>query len=201
MKKQKIPDLKRYAPPKNYYEQTSSRSPSKQLIEALRLPTRAPKSSLDFGCGAGSETKCLVEHGYNVTAVDGNKDAKEYIENIKGSGKAKFVLSGFEDFEFGSFGLINSSNSLSFIHKDYFGDVMKRLLSSILPDGLFVGNIFGINDQWNKPEETMTFLGKEEARRTFKEMKILTFEEFEGDGHIANDKPKYWHKFYITARK
>ncbi len=201
MKNQGSPNSVRYAPPEGYYEQTVSRSPSKYLIQALELPNKASKTALDFGCGAGSDTKYLVEHGYNVTAVDGNPEAGDYIGRINGKGDAKFVLSNFEDFQFDSYGLVNSSRSLSFIHKNTFDDVLDRLLGSILPGGLFIGDFYGINDEWNKPDETMTFMSREDNEDLFKGMEVLSLDQVEGDGHIANGKAKHWHKFHIIARK
>ncbi len=194
-------NVERYAPPEGYYENTHNRDPSAYLIEAIKLIKPSAKTALDFGCGAGSETKLLLNEEFAVIAVDGNKEAEEYIKKLPHQDRVAFVCSSFEEFDFKNYDLVNSSRSLPFIDKSVFGNVMSQLLNSINQNGVFVGEFYGVNDEWNKPGETMTFLSRSEIERLFKGMTIIKLKESEEDGHIANGKAKHWHRFYVVAQK
>lgn len=196
-----IRNSKRYAPPKGYYENTSKRSPSKFLRDAVHQIDNTSKQALDFGCGGGSETKFLLEHGFSVVAVDGNSESKNYIVNLLHNERVTFLQSEFESFVFKKYDLINSSRSLSFIHKNDFAKVMSRLKLALKPSGVFVGDLYGVNDQWNKDGETMTFVDKQTVERLFSDMEIVKLIERGFDGKTADGKPKYWHTFSFIVKK
>jgi tellurite methyltransferase len=192
----------RYAPPEGYYESTSNRAVSHFLIDAIKLlEPKANKTALDFGCGAGSETRLLLEEGFNVSAVDGNSEAGKYIKRLPHQDRLEFICSPFEGFVFKNYDLINSTRSLPFVHKEYFDKLMESLLGSLNFGGVFVGELYGVNDEWNKPGETMTFVTKEKIEILFKELRIVKLVENEEDGAIASGKLKHWHRFYVTAKK
>jgi SAM-dependent methyltransferase len=195
------PNSKRYTAPEGYYELTKNRPASEFLVEAMKYRANKNGIALDFGCGAGNETKYLLDSGHEVTAVDGNKDAEKYIKALYSHGKVHFVKSDFETFKFGSYDFINASRALPFVHKNAFNDVFSRLKGSLKPRGIFVGDFYGVNDQWNKSDETMTFVAKNDLERLLKGMQIIRMEEKEEDGAIANGNPKHWHVFHVIARK
>lgn len=194
-------NVSKYAPPPGYYGYTQAREPSVFLVDAIRLLSPKRRTALDFGCGAGSETRLLAKEGFTITAVDGNDEARDYIAKIPNQDRITFVRSAFEEFSFKSYDLINSSRSLPFINKANFTDVMARLVRSIKPGGIFVGEFYGINDEWNKLGETMTFLSKNEVKGLLESMRVIKFLEKEEDGQIANGKVKHWHRFYVVAQK
>ncbi len=197
-----ISNAVRYAPPEGYYELTKNRTPSKFLKEAVELfAKQSDRTALDFGCGAGSETRFILENGFFVTAVDGYEQSKDYIKKLPHSKKVKFIHSEFEAFKFGKYDLINARYSLSFVHKDVFKKVFAKLKKSINPGGVFVGNFYGVNDQWNKLSETMTFLTREQIEELFSGMEIIKLEEKDEDGKIANGTPKHIHLFSVIARQ
>ncbi len=39
---------------------------------------------LDFGCGSGRDTKCFLEQGYSVEAIDGSKELCELATKYTG---------------------------------------------------------------------------------------------------------------------
>jgi tellurite methyltransferase len=193
---------KRYGPPEGYYENTKSRAPHQLLNEALKYAKDAAnKTALDLGCGAGSDTRFLLENGFMVTAVDASTEAEDYINSLPHQDKVKFIQSDFESFMFDSYDLVNASRSLPFTHRAEFENMFSRLKNSIKPDGLFAGQLYGVNDQWNKPGETMTFLNKSEVEKILDGLQTIKLEEKEFDGTIANGKPKHWHVFNIIARR
>ena len=93
--------------------------------------------------------------------------------------------------------VINASWALPFNSKKTFASMFERLKSAIKKDGYFSGHLFGINDEWNRPERDMTFQTRSEAEQLFADMKLLDFEE---EGKTANGNPKHWHVFHIIAR-
>ena len=191
----------RYIPDPDYYVATKDRPPSDFLVEAVGMLGPNQKAALDFGCGAGSETNFLLEHGFQVTAVDSNQDSEEYIMRLPHSEKVKFICTDFEHFSFGSYNLVNSARSLSFIHKDAFEDVLQKLIASITPGGLLVGDFYGIHDDWNQPDETMRFVDKVYVKSLFKDLNIIKLHEIEKDSRLATGDQKHIHLFTFLAQK
>lgn len=192
----------KYAPPEGYYDRTIDRPISEFLEVALSLHASAVgMTALDFGCGAGSQSKYMLKKGYNVVAVDGNPDAREYIERLTAKDKIRFVQSDFETFQFGKYDLINSLHALPFTNKALFEAMFTRLKASLNPNGIFAGQFYGLNDEWNTPNETMTFLSKAEVEKLFEDMKIISLIEKEQQGTIADNSPKHWHVFEVVAVK
>lgn len=159
------------------------------------------KAALDLGCGAGRDTAFLLNKGFRVTAVDKDPQVKEYLQKLPHQDKLQIVVSDFKTFKFGKYDLINSWFSLSFLPKDTFYDVMDNIKSAVRSNGLFIGNIFGVNDEWNKDKRPMTFLKKDDISRLFQGFRILKLIEEDIDGNLANGDPKHWHLFMIVAKK
>ena len=68
-------------------------------------------------------------------------------------------------------------------------------------NGFFVGNLFGINDEWNTPKDKRTFLNKEQVIDLFKDFEIISLKEFEKDRTTALGGMKHWHTFEVIAKK
>ena len=77
----------------------------------------------------------------------------------------------------------------------------KEISNSINSNGFFVGNFFGLKDEWNIHENKGTFLSKEDVTELFKDFDILEFDEIEKDRSTALGKIKHWHTFEVIARK
>jgi len=75
---------------------------------------------------------------------------------------------------------------------------MKR---SLALGGIFAGQLFGTQDEWNTPQRDMTFHSKEEVLKSLSGMEVLHFVEANKEGSLANGLPKHWHVFHIIARK
>lgn len=194
-------NLKRYLSRPSYYVNTKDSPARELLVEAVGYLKSNQRQALDMGCGAGRDTKFLLEHGFNVTAVDANNGAVDYMLSIKPKDRLNFFQTDFESFEFGSYDLINASYCLPFLHYEVIGEVFDRIKAAIKPGGLFVGQLFGLSDEFNTPGETMTFLTVPQVERLLRDMEIIKLQELEYDGQLANGKPKHWHYFDIIARK
>jgi tellurite methyltransferase len=195
-----VTNAQKYGPPNGYYDITKNKPPRSLLVEALDGADGSGKLALDFGCGAGSDTKYLLKKNFEVEAVDGSKAAWDYLKLLPHQERLHFKHSDFESFKFGSYDFINAAYSLPFADNKEFSRIFKDLKNSLNPDGLFVGQLFGVNDQYKRPGETMTFLNKAEVEDLLKDLKIIKLKEIEKDGKLANGKPKHWHYFDIIAQ-
>ncbi|MEK7115286.1 MAG: class I SAM-dependent methyltransferase [Patescibacteria group bacterium] len=186
----------------NYLKITENNPPSPWLPEAIKILNKKD-CALDLGCGSGRDTKYLLEQGFVVTAVDKELESEIYIKKLP-QDNLTFILSKFEDFNFEKekYNLINAQFSLPFIDRDRFNEVFEKIKLSLKTGGVFVGQLFGINDDWNKSKITRTtFHTKEEARRLFEDMKIIRFIEKDYYGKIDDGTPKHWHVFHILSVK
>ena len=91
--------------------------------------------------------------------------------------------------------------SLPFCNKKDFEKLWDKIKKSIVEDGYFAGNLFGINDEWKDKKAEMTFFTKEKVLKLFNDFEIIEFKEIEKDGTTGLGKMKHWHIFNIIANK
>jgi tellurite methyltransferase len=183
----------------DFYKITKDRPPWPLLVQAVSLLSQR-KDALDLGCGAGRDTRFLLKQGFTVTAVDNDLHAIALMTNLP-QNHLRVVHSSFEAFEFETYDLVNAHFALPFIPKEHFHHVFVRIKQALHADGLFVGQFFGVNDEWNTPENQMTFLTSEQAEAELKGLRLLEFREEDVDSHVADGTPKHWHVFHIIAQE
>jgi len=183
----------------DFYKITKDRPPWPLLVQAISL-LRRKEYALDLGCGAGRDTRFLLDQGFNVTAVDNDSHAIALLANFP-QDRLRAVQASFEAFEFETYDLINAHFALPFTSEDRFHEVFARIKHALNADGIFVGQFFGVNDEWNTPGNQMTFLTREQAEAELKGLKVLEFHEEDVDSHVADGTPKHWHVFHIIAQK
>ncbi len=76
-----------------------------------------------------------------------------------------------------------------------------QLKAALRPGGIFAGQFFGVNDQWNREGRPLTFVTREQAEDLLRGLEVLELVEEDADGHTANGAPKHWHVFHILARR
>jgi tellurite methyltransferase len=183
-----------------FYSFTQDSPPWPLLIRASSL---APRNghALDLGAGAGRDTRYLLEQGFEVTAVDADPRSVALLSALPQS-RLHVVQSSFEDFTYTTYDLISAQFALPFTPRSRFDEVFARLKAALPPSGVFVGQFFGVNDQWNTPDRTnMTFLTRAEALDFIHDLDTIEFTEEDADGHVADGSPKHWHVFHILSRK
>jgi tellurite methyltransferase len=183
----------------DFYKITKGRPPWPLLVQAVTLLSNG-KYALDLGCGAGRDTRYLLEQGFSVTAVDSDPHAIALLE-VFPRDHLRVVQSSFEAFEFETYDLVNAHFALPFAPEDRFHEVFARIKLALNAGGIFVGQFFGVNDEWNSPGNQMTFLTREQAEAELKDLKVLEFQEEDVDSHVADGTPKHWHVFHIIAQK
>ncbi len=161
-----------------------------------------PGRALDLGCGAGRDTRWLLSHGWQVTAVDAQPEAIALLAGLP-QGKLRAVCSTFEDFRYEpeSYDLVSSQFSLPFPPRAAFYDVFARVKQAIKPGGVFAGQFFGTHDEWNVPGSNMTFLTREEVSELLSDLDVIEITEEDEMGTTATGGMKHWHVFHVLARK
>lgn len=183
----------------NFYKLTKNKPPWPLLVEAVNLLSQR-KDALDLGCGAGRDTRFLLEEGFRVIAVDSDPHAVALMTSFS-QDYLRVVQSSFETFDFETYDLVNAHFALPFLSEEYFHVVFARIKEALHAGGLFVGQFFGVNDEWNTPENQMTFLTREQAEEELRGLKTHVFREEDIDSHVADGTPKHWHVFHIIAQK
>lgn len=185
-----------------YYDNTKNAKANYTVRKFIELNVE-PGNAVDIGCGAGRDTVCLIKKGWNVLAID--------IENVeslitsklseKELKQFKFLRQKFEYIELEKNNLIVANFSLSFCNKNNFKKLWDKINDSMLKEGYFVGNFFGVNDEWKKTKVEMTFLTKLQVIELFKGFKIIEFKEVEKDDFTGLCNMKHWHIFNVIAKK
>lgn len=186
---------------KKFHEITKNLPPRTRTVEAFNLLASTQDSrglsALDFGCGAGRDTKFLLDQGMTVTAVDADISA---IEGVALAGDLSLVQARFDEFPFGEYDLVTSQLSLSFNPPETFGEMFQRLLDSIRPGGVLTCDIFGPNDGWSS-NPAYTILNEQQIRALLEGIDIISLDEIEEDSFDSANNPKHWHTFRVLAQK
>lgn len=185
-----------------YYNNTANLMPSYTVKKFIKMNVK-PENAVELGCGAGRDTVYLIRNGWNVLAIDRENVESRIVEKLSKEElkKLKFSRQKFENIELEKNNLVVANFSLPFCNKVNFEDLWNKINNSLLEDGYFVGNFFGVNDEWKKTKEEMTFLTKEQVIELFKDFEIIEFKEVEKDDFTGMGKIKHWHIFNVIARK
>lgn len=185
-----------------YYDNTTDAMPNYTIKKFIKLNVE-PGNAVELGCGAGRDTVCLIKNGWNVLAIDRENVESRIVAKLSEEELKQFKFSKqkFEYIELEKNNLVVANFSLPFCNKNNFKELWNKINNSILKDGYFVGNFFGINDEWKSTKEEMTFLTKEQVIELFKDFEIIEFKEVEKDDFTGLGKMKHWHIFNVIAKK
>lgn len=186
-------------PWKEYLTKTANNEPSKLLIEALGYAQKSGPA-LDLGAGALNEAYYLSSLGYTVTAVDSNPDVKLYLKEDKHP--IDLEITKFNDFSFplNHYVVINARYSLPFNDPKTFANVLMRITASLKEGGVFVGQLFGPEDEWSHRTD-MNFHTREQIETLFSSFTLHKLFEKKDVRPTATGPDKFWHVFDIIASK
>jgi tellurite methyltransferase len=186
-----------------YFDATVDQPVHFLFQEALRwLPEKG--QALDLGCGVGAGSLFLASQGLSVTSVDGLSRPLEILASRAKSverGSVEIVQSKIEDFPLTphSYDVVAATFSLFFVEPDRFLETWSRIVASLKPNGLFLGQLLGPGDDWAKrgyPTQS-----EEEISSLFSPFDILVHHHVVKDGATVQRQPKHWDIHHIVARK
>ncbi len=187
---------------KIFYKNTENLLPNRIVRRFISMNV-VPGKAIDLGCGAGRDSVYLIKNGWNVLAID-REDTSKLISdklNIDELKKFRFELYSFENVLLEKNNLLVANYSLPFCALDNFYELWHKISSSILKDGYFVGNFFGVNDSW-RDKFKIIFLTKEQVLQLFEEMfDIIFFREIEKDVKSGIGEMKHLHLYNVIAKK
>lgn len=192
----------------DYYKAVANRPPRKTLLTALTnmiggFPKAESKIAVDLGCGDGRDTVELLRQGWNVIAIDGEQEAiTRLLERSDiNTQLLQTRIAQFENLELPpEVNLINASFSLPFCEPNYFPSLWNKIVSSLVTQGRFSGQLFGDRDSWAN-DSTMNNHTLSDVKSLLQPFEIELLEEEDRDGKTALGKEKHWHLFHIVARK
>ncbi len=188
-----------------YLKKQEKRKPRGTLVRAVSF-CKNKKFALDLGSGNFIESKFLAKKGFKVVAIDHALEAKKYAKKLHKN--IKFLNISFKEYDYPkkTFDLVTSQYSLHLYGHKGFNSFIKKIKNTLKPGGVFVGQFFGVRDDWNLgkvpfPAYDYVFHTKKQALGLLSDMKIFEFIEYEEDGKTDLGKLKHWHQFYFIAQK
>ena len=116
----------RYGNKMNFFENNSKLKPHKILVNFIKN-NPSIKTAIDLGCGAGRDTKFLVQNNIIVTAIDRVDVTKFLYKDLTEEEKARlnFVQAKFSEIdlpktEFYHFRTMNHSSQRNYIRSIHF---------------------------------------------------------------------------------
>lgn len=89
---------------------------------------------LDFGCGAGSDTKFFLENGYVVEAIDGSKELCKIASEHTGIEVKKMLFQDLQEVR--KYDAIWACSSILHLPYAELVDVMKKIVVALKDNGL-----------------------------------------------------------------
>jgi hypothetical protein len=182
-----------------FNSQQGGRPPRDLLLRALALagPGRG-RLAIDLGCGAGIETRALLDAGWRVLAIDGEPGTTTRLRRTIGGHSPRLTISTLTYAAMTALppaDLIYAGYSLPHQNPESFARIWS-LVRSAAPR-ILAANLFGVRDSW-AGDPNMTFLTVPEARALLEGMNIAYWYEEDEDG-TAFDGPKHWHAIDLIA--
>ncbi len=186
-----------------YYKITAGRPPREFLNKTLKRFQTA-SLAVDLGCGAGSESNFLLQHGWQVLAIDQQESA---IQKLRASvhpntmSQLETLVAPFATIDLPPANLIWAGLSLPFCQShEEFNTLWHKICTALLSGGRFAGDFFGPRHVWSN-EKDMTFHTKEQVLALCTELQLEYIIEEEGEQMTATNGIQHWHMFTICALK
>ncbi len=190
-----------------YYRWTAKRPPRELLLQALNHieweggpPRRA--RAVEIGFGAGNDTLELLRRGWNVVAIDAEKDAANFLaRRVPPRSRARLttLVTPMEGLSVPAADFVYASFSLPFCSPDRFPELWTSIRSAVRPGGHFAGQFFGDQDGWNGERE-MSFHGRRAVLDLARGWKVELVRETVEEGR-SFESTKHWHYFDVIFER
>ena len=194
------------SPWSEYYKTTIDKEANETVGFAEKLfKNKTNKTALDIGSGTGCDSLYLLEHGFDVKALDSDINAMTILKGKipeKYTNKITYENTLIQNYKIcnNSFDLINASFLLPFCSEKDFETVWINIYNGLKKNGIFAGQLFGINDEWSEILD-MSFVTNEEIDELIIGYNPEYYIEIDEDGKIADGSVKHWHLFNLVLRK
>ena len=86
---------------------------------------------LDFGCGSGRDTKCFLEHGYTVDAIDGSEELCRFAAEYTGLDVKCMYFQELDEIE--KYDAIWACSSILHCSREELALVMNKMSAALKP--------------------------------------------------------------------
>ncbi|WP_306214792.1 class I SAM-dependent methyltransferase [Actinoplanes sp. RD1] len=160
------------------------------------------RAAIDLGCGAGVETRALLDAGWRVHAIDGAPGTEEVIRRTVGGVHDRLTVANLHYADLTTLppaDLIYSGYALPYQPRESFDRIWALIRGALRPGGVLAVNLFGDHDEWAGTEGE-TFLTAAEARALVTGLDVIMWDEEDAPGP-AYGGDKHWHVFHVVARR
>jgi SAM-dependent methyltransferase len=182
----------------DFYEAVSGREPRDETKRAIAAGP--PGFAIELGCGDGVDTAGLLDAGWEVLAIDGERNAIRRVRELAaGCPRLATEVVRFEEIvDLPPADLVLAPYTLPFCPPDAFPRLWTAVRRSLDGGGRFSGNFFGPNDSWFGTPG-LTFHARDDLAALFVGFDIEVLEELDDDGETADRVDKHWHVFSVMA--
>ena len=185
----------------DYFDEYEDREPREMLFEVLGTFGQGPHTAIDLGCGAGVDTRAMLERGWSVFAIDAQQEGidrlRRRIPDDLGA-HLETAVARMEDVELPRVDLVWAYFSVFFCPPEAFPDVWAKVARAIVPGGRFTGQLLGDRDAW-APNADISAFARDEALGLLRGLELERFDEVEEEGDVSGEQ-KHWHYFHVVAR-
>ncbi len=89
---------------------------------------------LDFGCGSGRDTKCFLDKGYRVDAIDGSTELCKIASEVTGIQVREMLFTELDEQD--KYDGIWACSSILHANRSELGDIMKRMIVALKKGGV-----------------------------------------------------------------
>lgn len=126
------------------------------------------------------------------------------MEKLNNEEKERFTFlnSSFEEIrDLPMCDLIVSNFAIPFCDPNYFEKLWEVICNSINSNGYFLGNFFGLEDEWKGKKKLMNFFDIDKVKSLFKDFEIVEICEKKYDKKTGMGILKHWDVIEVFARK
>jgi len=156
----------------------------------------------ELGCGVGHGVLHLLERGFTVDALDAHPLALKTLEgrlSAEQTDRCRLLPLMLQDWypEAASYDVVVAGFTLFFVPASDLPAVWERIVTSLKPGGLFMGQFLGVRDDW--AAQGYSAQSRQEVESLLAGFQIRHLEEVERDGETVQGSAKHWHVFHVVA--